>query len=379
MRYLIDAAREYGLDQIVNQALENSHVHGIIVDVHPLWIHYWQKHLMQEDDQHLTDDDYYYRYYLDRYGRLSYAHPGNPVYFNTIVPFELAWYPRFWNNIIKSTNLVVKILLRPGSNTIQLNYEGRLTVVQEHRPVPRMSANAKSIIRPPEGGVSIGYGMNPPGTLGGILNDPVTNDVYGLTCGHVISSTGLSVTQPSLKDDSSASVIGQSVFSHCPVTSGGMLCNPANKTILNEMDVSLIKLDSAIAANKSIINIGTIHGVTKNIQLHPNLGIEFNGRTSDYKTKVLGGIGVTQQLDDPQGNPCCFTHLIEIKEPSITKLVLNRPVQGGDSGSWLIAQGSSGNEWCGMIAGEDRQTGYAIMSESIMDFLQSNGYRLSII
>src|SRR5258705_68753 len=82
-------------------------------------------------------------------------------------------------------------------------------------------------------------------------------------------------------------------------------------------------------------------------------------------------------IESLQGIKHCFNHLIELKQPSIFNLALKRPVQGGDSGAWVFVQGQTGLEWCAMIVGEDRQTGYAIMSDRIQGFLQSKGYTLN--
>jgi hypothetical protein len=364
MRYLIEAAEEYGLRNIVGQALEQPQVHGIILDISPIWLRLWRSKMRGDDIQGSDLEWYYYQ----------------PSVFYTTTSIDLSWCPAGWEKRFGSrNNLVVKILLRPGSAPIKLNTDSPLNIIQEHRPVPTLAVSASSLIRPLEGGTSIGHRSDPAGTLGGILTDRFSETRYGITCGHVISAVQQSVDQPSQNDNINNSSIGRCLFSELPLPNNGTACNPYNRGVLNHMDLALIELDNSIPCSPSIINItGKISGITPSNQLHPNLVVEFNGRTSGYKSLVLGGIGLTQEIIDPGGNTCCFTNLLEVKEPSMSSLVLNRPVKGGDSGAWLVAQGATGNEWCGMIVGQDRQTGYAIMSESIMEFLYHNGHQLSI-
>ncbi|MCJ8208123.1 hypothetical protein MUY27_00290 [Mucilaginibacter sp. RS28] len=380
MKYLIDAARQYGLDEIADRALENPNVHGIIVDVHPLWLMCYG-HYLRGFSSGLWENELF-EYALRRFSYYpDYNFLSTSDIFQTTVPFDLGWLPRGWDNFFnKSSGLLVRIQLRPGSKPVELgsaNY--RLSVVQEHSPVVQFSASAKQLLRPLEGGVSIGYASDPPGTLGGILKD-TNGQCYGLTCGHVIRNTGVIVDQPSSIDYSTPGSIGSCVYNCLPFPNNGNLCNPRNTTYLNDMDIALVELDPQIQSACSILNIGSIKDYMPANNLHPNLKVEFNGRSSGHQTLVTGGIGLVMEVEDTQtGQKSCVKDLIEIKQPSLSNLVLQRPVKGGDSGAWITINGTNGLEWAGMIIGENRQAGFAIHSEDILTHLNSNGYSLTCI
>lgn len=373
MRYLIDQANEYGLPQIVEQAMSHTAVHGVIIDIHPLWLKMNQ--LLQQGypfDISLDMLDHYYYYarntlhrWSDLYPLFTHQHPNDE---------HISALEKFWRERYNRNSLLVKILLRPGTKQIKITYEGMMTVVQENRSVPKLAVNPKAMTRPLMGGLSIGHAVNLAGTLGGILESD-NGKRYGLTCGHVVDAVGLNVQQPSLHDGTPM-LIGHAVECKVPVPSNGVKCNAYNPLVLNQVDVSLIELDASISSAYEILGIGKVDGFMPNNQMQPNTVVEYTGRTSGYQSLVIGGIGVIQELNDTAGRICCFKELIEIRQPSITSLVLNRPVKGGDSGAWLIAQGTFGNEWCGMIVGEERQIGYAMLAESILDFFRFQGYNL---
>lgn len=376
MNYLIDAANQYGLQNIAEQTANLPQVHGIIVDIDPLWLSFYKLHLSFPGQNDISERAYYlFRDVSYYYGnQLLNTDFFQKVYFSSVIPIDLQWYPDIWKERMTRSNLVVKILLRPGSKNPEIKYEGQLTLIQEHQPVPRLAAHGIPMFRPLEGGLSVGYSTDAPGTLGGILIDSGKQQ-YALTCGHVIQ--GAQADQPAQSDHHSAAGIGQVVFRRDPAgLPPGARCN-AYTGGSSEMDIALIKLDSGISGNSSIRHVGNVDGFMPNVDLHPNLQVEFHGRTSGHKTSiVLGGTGLYNEVEDATGTAHCFKNLMEIKDPSMPSLVLNRPVKGGDSGSWVIGQGVSGNEWCGMVVGENRQTGYAITAESILDFLKANHYSL---
>jgi len=389
MFYLINAAEEYGLKDLKPRILENKNVHGIIVDVHPLWLLAWNIHLNDPSDTLLKSgyfEDYYYHYlhrglmHPDLFDSYSFfgANQFQPI-INTVSPIDIFWRPKFWNNTGLKSNILIKILLRPETEPIKIEYQGPLNIIQEHRSVPILSSNARSLFRPIKGGVSIGNSSNESGTLGGILTDQKTNKKYGLTCGHVVNSNNAIVDQPSQIDSNLSTRIGVSVFTKAPKFTGDCPCNKYDSdSVYNDMDISLIEIDDTINTKNEILNIGKVSGYTPANKLQRNLLVEFNGRSSGNKSLILGGIGVVNEITDAEGKAACFEHLIELKDPSLYHLAVSKPVLPGDSGAWVIAQGNSGNSWCGMIVGQDRQTGYAIMSEKILGCLYENGYELSI-
>ncbi len=365
MPYWIEAAEQYGLRDLTDQVSENPNVHGVLIDLHPLWLYYWKLYLERGyDDNSILDEELYFLR-GPRIGIDFWSLSRQITYFNTTVPINLSWRPKRWDSMIQKSNFVVKILLKPGTERIDIKYEGQLTIWQEHRPVPHLATI--------EGGISLGNAANPPGTLGGILVDHSAKKHYGLSCGHVISK-GNTADHPSQKDSSTIISIGTCVLSHIPSPNNGILCNSHNPAVLNEIDIGLIEIDSKLTSSCSIQKIGNLSGITPGRLVAGNLKVEFTGRSSGHKSLVTGGVGVIQQISFGNGTTCCFKELVELKEPSMNGLYLSRPVHGGDSGAWVTTQGTTGTEWCAMIVAEDRQTGYAIVAESLMDFLASNGY-----
>lgn len=369
MRYLIDQANEYGLGQIIEQAMSRDEVHGLIIDIHPFWL--WLKGNAQNALHFPFDSDYIY--YLLSHGYCNFYLPS---FWSTISNINANLQGdggKIWYRLMgKKSNLIAKILLRPGAKPIEINYDGGLSIIQEHRPVARLSSS-KSLCRPIEGGVSIGHLQDNPGTLGGVLTDS-NGEYYGLTCAHVINSVGHDVDQPSRLDSSSYSMIGSCVSCKTPSHNNGVKCNRYNTALLNDMDIAVIKLDANIQSIFSVMNIGVINGHTPGNQMHPNLVIDYTGRSSGSQSLVLGGIGVIQEITDHAGRTYCMNHLMEIKRPTMLGLAFNRPVHGGDSGAWIVTQGASGTEWCGMIVAEDRQAGYAIEADAILTHLNNNGF-----
>ena len=382
MEYLIEAAKVYDLEQLAGEFMKHDSVHGILIDLDPLWLRAYARHLKFPN----TEIDLSYLDYLiwgdafTRHPLTEYWNDRDSPYFETAVPFDIHWFPKDWHLIFQHNNLRMRVQLRPGSQPVEIaEKQTAMQIIQEHSAVPEFcSSKAKKIHRPLQGGVSIGQGTGDPGTLGGILIDKENGRKYGLTCGHVIPLKA-SVDQPSSIDSSkSAGVIGSCVYTDLPKPSPGQLCNPSHSA-LNTMDIALIEIDPAIAAKHSVLNIGSIKNAMPAAKLHPNLKIEYNGRSSGHQTLVIGGILYSQEVDDPiSGQKCCFSNLIELRQPSFLHLCFKRPVESGDSGAWILGSGATGLEWCGMIVAENRQSGYAIRSEDILKHLSAQGYNLEI-
>jgi len=375
MKYLIEIAMSYGLESVAAQLLEDRNVHGIIIDLHPAWLYAYSQHLRHPDQE---IDLEFFRYYNPFFYRSDFSFfEWPPTYFNVVVPIDIRWRPAGWSAVFgEKSNLIVRAQYKPASEIRKFPESSfALTVQSEYASLPEFSSNTKKTGRPLQGGLSIGSGIDSPGTLGGILRDKTTRQLFGLSCGHVIRNTYSQVSQPSMVDDNSSNLIGECNYSVVPKPSVGY-CNPYSDR-LNEMDIALIKLDPEIKANHAILDIGDIRGITPANELHPNLKIEFTGRSSGHRTLVTGGIGFVQQITDSQtGETSCFKNLIEIKQPRLSSLLLRRPVKGGDSGAWLATEGNNGLEWCGMIIGQNRQAGYAIHSQDILEHLKMAGYDL---
>ncbi|MEQ8808029.1 MAG: hypothetical protein RIE59_03085, partial [Imperialibacter sp.] len=262
MKYLLELARENGLNNISERALENENVHGIIVSIDPIWLSYWQ--LLEGGGLEMSDLEELLFFDLRYSGGMSPLRD-NP-YFNCVTPIDLSWRPSFWDRFGNRSNIVVNIQLRPGSKFLNMDSirssDSSLMVQQIHSQVPRFATNPKSLFRPLEGGISVGAGKSgSPGTLGGVLKDNITGKNFALTCGHV-ASLNADIHQPANVDNPALSAkIGKCVYNNSPRINTGTVYNPRNPgSILNDMDVALIELDSGINANYSINNIGSVNG-----------------------------------------------------------------------------------------------------------------------
>jgi hypothetical protein len=345
MRYLIEAARELGLDEIVDRALENNNVHGVALTLHDRWLDFMYADQVVEN------------------------YPG-------VVALDLSERPSGWVSAFGHRSpIIVTVHLKPGTFlNLQdlLGGNSFLFVRQENRVIPQMIANPQTPFTTMQGGISISNsGSNITGTLGGIVKDTGTGSMYAVSCGHIISN-GVTVVQPAQKDHGVNSVIGQCIYSKNAQANQGNICNPRNpNAVLNDMDVALIEL-SQVNSQFAINNIGPVDDFLPAHLINKGIAIEFTGRTSSHRTNlVVNSIGVVQQVIDLNGAICCYKDLIQIQDPSLSSLVQNSPAQSGDSGAWAITRHNGRNEWCAMIVAEDRQSAYGIMSEDIITHLNT--------
>jgi hypothetical protein len=154
-------------------------------------------------------------------------------------------------------------------------------------------------------------------------------------------------------------------------------CNPYHGGPPRQIDAAIIEISDA-KAQRIVLDIGRVDGVTPKRKLSTGVQVEVSGRTSGYRRLTVGGIAATYRFSDDNGNFYCYENLFEVRWPSFTRLLLSRPVQGGDSGAWVLVEGESGTEWCGMIVGDDRVQGYATLSEELTMWLTARGFTLSV-
>jgi len=234
------------------------------------------------------------------------------------------------------------------------------------------------------GGISISNNSQKYGTLGGVLTDK-NGKHYGLTCAHVANELKEEVFQPAISDSKDYRRFGQVEFSS-PInwSSPDSPCNPRNVSGLG-MDASLISSDSNILTEKRIHNLGRINGEKKLNEIHQHMEVEFNGRTTNHRKKlVVGGICVSYKVvyEGEEGDQfACFTNLIELRtqHPLLSFGSYNAqssPVKQGDSGSWICSNDKNGYNWCGMLISGDLDRGYFLAAEDVQQYLKSNNYDL---
>lgn len=375
MDYLIERANEYGLKDIVSHYAKSNEVQGIVVGIDPWWLAAWQRR---------GEESLYLDYFTRRFGvpadftSLSLMFGYVPeAELPAATAMDLDWRPSSWRG---PTNhdlppIIVTVAFKPDTDLGEFrSMDFRLPVVKQIRPLARLAGNPQAKARPIVGGVSVGCGASGCGTLGGVLEDQ-NGRRYGLSCYHIFGS-GSAVDQPAHVDAGSSGSIGKIAHALVPeVSQKGTPCNPYLGSGVNEFDVALIDLDQSLASNFEVMDIGPVHGLMPKAQITPGLNVEMTGRTSGYRQLQIAGIAVTYKFTDGVGDEYCFKNVFEVRWPSFARLLAGRPVNGGDSGAWICAQGTTGTEWLGMIIGEDRLQGYAILGENISAELSRAGFR----
>jgi hypothetical protein len=364
MRYLIERARELGLNEVVDRTLEFSSIHGVVLTIHDWWLSLSMPRSFGKSYDLFPDFN------------APFPRQVIPRSNSVMTSIDLSFRPPEWIRVFgQRSPIVVTLHMKPGMPFVDpeeiLSGNPSLFIRQESRSIPRMVANPQGRFTTMQGGISISEnGSNVAGTLGGILKDAATGVRYAISCGHVIPSNNVPVIQPALIDHGSNRIIGNCIYSKDALPNLGNVCNPRNLTSnLNDMDVALIELNQ-IGSQFSINNIGAVDGITPANLINKGMGIEYTGRTSSHKPNLMvNSIGVVQQVTALNGSICCYKDLIQFQDPSISSLVNNSPAQGGDSGAWAITQRNGNNEWCAMIVAEDRQSAYGIMSEDIITHL----------
>jgi hypothetical protein len=391
MQFLIDfAAEDSEFQAIVRRASEFDTVQGVVLEVDRFWLSLWRLRERWGEDRM---ERWAYRYLDAIYGpsRLPWdlEIPEDTGVFSR--PLDISdvegWLPEIWRHRqnwcglpTKGPPLVVKVCLRPlmtaeeRAPTLEQLYdrEGRLSVELETRPRAQLSSNPRKAQTPLSGGVSIGVGATDYGTLGVILRDDAGGH-FGLTCSHV-TGAATHVLQPSKRDSSSATTIGEVVaatsLATCPA---GMKCNPWSGVTPNEIDVSLIDLGNGVSAALEVLDIGPLTGVMPRASISPSQAVEVMARTSRRNRLQVGGLAAWYSFAH-DGADYCFKNLFEVQSPYGTPGVIKR----GDSGAPVCSPDGQGTAWAGMIVGCDAFKGYAMYSETVQSWLLSEGYTLSV-
>jgi hypothetical protein len=281
--------------------------------------------------------------------------------------------------------IVVKIRLRPDissedrfrlSNLLKDQSLG-LRIVFETHPLAEFYASPRARTVPLVGGVSIGVGKVHNGTIGGIVRDGTT--FFGVTCSHVVPNDQDTVDQPAFVDSSASAPIGKRVAGTTLVGSKATdPCNAYNtNTPTNSLDVALIEIDNAtsVFSPPEIRKIGAITGIVPRTLLGPGQEVEFSGKTSGHKRRILKGVGVPYRVTDRfTGDIHCFQHLLVFRTPWGNR----RPSKGGDSGAWLCCKYGSGYGWTGMIIGGDGPDGYAVFADGIEKWWKAQGLSFNL-
>ena len=134
MDHLITLAEEFGLRDIVERAMENSFVQGVVVDIDPIWLAAWEAHVTGR----FREEGWFYSTW--RYGELGRSSP----LFRGPTQSDMWWRPPYWSEINHERNLpkdapplIVKVCFEPTEELPKEPNFGseRLPVVIEYRPL----------------------------------------------------------------------------------------------------------------------------------------------------------------------------------------------------------------------------------------------------
>jgi hypothetical protein len=264
--------------------------------------------------------------------------------FNAVDHFTMAIFGRGTTMQPYMLRIYSKPILEPNPSLLELRAalvtaarDAKIpTVVEIHTPARLIGAPGDRILSS-TGNI---------GTLGGFLKDPAAGTVYGMTCGHVISS-GTALTP--------AGLLGSCVKAVTPVAlpAGVSCCTGCNH--MTEIDLALIQVQGATPVNKAT----SIAQTVSNKQL-----VVMDGATTGSVRYEIGGAVVEQEIDGS-----CWTRLYQVHAPvsaSILPVSVNVAITtlpaNGDSGSWLLRGGS---EWAGMVVAADALHGYALAATTL--------------
>ena len=387
MRYLMEFSQREDVRSIVNAALKYKSVQGIVLEIDRFWLNSWRMKDYLGSKRYMDLDNGYglslFDFGYDFFGM-------NTERFLLSRKIELSdvktWKPQGWDEYCESLNLkeipiIVKICLLPqpngSENPLPEIPNTELNVVFETRPRATLYSSPKKIRRPLVGGVSISSSSLGFGTLGGILKDDL-GEKFGLTCSHVIDSQ-LNINQPAQIDSRNSSLVGKCVNKTNLISNNlpGM-CNPYSNNPINTVDAGLIQFDAGIDADMKILDIGPINEITSIANMSVFQDIEIMSRTSGHSRYIVGGLALAYEFEH-DNQYYCFKNMFEIRSQGRLKTILSSPIKPGDSGAWVCTPANDGVGWCGMVVGCDRWQGFAIFSETIVDWLTNQGRNLSVV
>jgi hypothetical protein len=390
MQFLMDfAATDERFRTIVRRAAEYRAVHGVALDYDPYWLYCWR--LAQEIGESALMAFPFWIFpgppwmsdaHLRR--RLIAEHLG--IFPRPILDEEiLKWRPHGWKERAGMLSLseaalpiVVKVCVRPAQSSndripsvedLREGVDGFRVIVQTE-PQSSLCANPRKKRRPVVGGISMGVGTSDFATLGIILENDA-GDRFALTCAHA-AAQGSAVLQPSQRDSKKASVIGHSVLA-TPLTSC-TASDPCNdESSFNELDLSLIQIDSTIPSNKEVLDIGPLNGVVRHRVMSGGQTVEVMGRSSRYHALQLGDLHVWRSLEH-NGQFYCYKNLFRVESPyGATDII-----RGGDSGAPVCIASGTGKGLCGIIVASNAHGGFAMFGDSIEAWWKKHGYSLHV-
>jgi hypothetical protein len=276
-----------------------------------------------------------------------------------------------------SVPVIVKVVVRepgfdPSATELPATLEsgfGTHPIVYEYRPIAVAVSMLSSAIGLRASG-PIGH-TNPPktGTLGGFLKNIINNQLYAVTCAHVLPRQGGNVVYPGPSRSSHSATVGTVDFRQLPPPNlGSQLCNNRSTFTNNQLDVALASIDQSRAS--ALPQAGYPAAVLLISQMSTGQKVKFYGQKSKAVSAKIDDVNIWRTICI-DGQDHCFGDIFSIVSRNTAYLnrALARP---GDSGSWVISDGSQPPAWAGMVIADDGLKAYCCFSEHIIDRLSSH-------
>lgn len=195
-------------------------------------------------------------------------------------------------------------------------------------------------------GDRINAGTSNPGTLGGFFKDFRSGQIYGVTCGHVVPAASASMGGAS----------HTSAFASPPVSlPAGVVCTTSCGHV-TKIDIALLDM-----AGMAVSNVAT---TTVKI-LSPGDLLTMQGASSGARRYEVGGAVVEHCIGGACWDRLTLFHapIGGTVLPVGVSVALTPPPVKGDSGAWLIRNGS---EWAGMVVAANALHGYAVAGDTLL-------------
>jgi hypothetical protein len=200
------------------------------------------------------------------------------------------------------------------------------------------------------------------GTLGGLLTDSASGEMYALSCEHVCGSIGSIVFQPPPK-----------VSPHNRVAEVMYVTVPASQTPTSKCnrvkqpvpipDLAISRLDQGIASSAIHQGIGKVQRVTPIADMTSGDSVTFEGAASGHVRAKVGGLNIWREIQF-HGVAHCVGDMFTI-EPRNSWYLKPKLSRGGDSGAWILNQTNNVVSWDGMLIGGDGAQAYCCFAELI--------------
>lgn len=362
------------MGNLTNLESAQSVIHGIFIDLHPVWKRIVDFERSTGLDHQLPDD----LKLLGNYMVPPFLMPGaNGSY-------DPEYIPKTWKEICSRSNkmntpFVVKIYVLPTTRDmlpqrrIVEDYARKqpfFTVVLD-APMPVLASFVA-------GGTEIiatGFG-----TLGGFLQDQ-SGKHWGVTCGHVAQNVGSSVSLDDVggMPISNAGTVRFTNFNQLVPQNTGNVCNQyVNQTHLS-VDAALVEISPGHTACGTVRSMaGQVDKQYNRTDLNSGSTVTMVGAISGKNDYVIGGYGVTSKVMASTGQHYCFSNLFEFYAPSngpnwmpgrIVQALTPRPLQG-DSGSWLCYNYSPNYAYFGNMIAVMGAMGIATFADALIGWAQ---------